>query len=138
MDPSQLQIGYEKVFTVMDYYDGPRQGIANFNGSPYFYDCIFSHEKQDYSDLYQLTPISNEVFELSMEDWAIWERWQRAFHKGTAPENTHPALPEDRVRHEAIKVTLDKELTTNMEICVVRKALFSSAQDQVKWEASDL
>ena len=41
MTVAELQPGYEEVFTVMDYYDGPRKGVANFRGQPHFYDCIF-------------------------------------------------------------------------------------------------
>jgi hypothetical protein len=44
--------GFEEVFTVTDYYDGPRQGIANYLGSPHFYDCIFSDQKQDFTSAY--------------------------------------------------------------------------------------
>ena len=53
MSVVQLKPGYEEVFTVTDYYDGPRQGIANFKGKPHFYDCIFDEARQDYSDRYR-------------------------------------------------------------------------------------
>ena len=43
----QLKLGFEEVFTVTEYYDGPRQGIANFTGKPHFYDCIFDEARQD-------------------------------------------------------------------------------------------
>ena len=39
MTVPQLQPGYKEVFTVTDYYDGPRKGIANFKGLPHFYEC---------------------------------------------------------------------------------------------------
>jgi hypothetical protein len=29
---------FEKVYTMTDYYDGPRRGIADFDGRPHFYD----------------------------------------------------------------------------------------------------
>jgi hypothetical protein len=83
MSVADVKPGYEKVFTVTDYYDGPRQGVANFKGEPHFYDCIFDETRNDYSNLYQLTPVSPQVFDLAMEDWAIWERWESAFHAGS-------------------------------------------------------
>ncbi len=46
------QPGFETVFTVTDYYDGPRQGIANYRGYQHFYDCIFSDQKKDFTCLY--------------------------------------------------------------------------------------
>jgi hypothetical protein len=32
----QLKPDFEEVFTVTDYYDGPRKGIANVRGKPHF------------------------------------------------------------------------------------------------------
>ena len=67
---AQHKPGFEEVFTVTDYYDGPRSGVANFNGKPHFYESIF--RDNNYSDIYWLTPVSNEVFLSALEDWAIW------------------------------------------------------------------
>jgi hypothetical protein len=129
MKSDELEIGYERVFTVTDYYDGPRQGIANFNGAPHFYDCIFSDQEDGYSNSYRLSPISIQIFDLAMEDWAIWERWECAFYNGTATQESHPALPRDRVRHKEIKVTLDKELCTDMKNGIVCTASFAVIGD---------
>ncbi len=38
MSRQNLKLNYEQVFTVLDYYDGPRSGIANYNGAPHFYE----------------------------------------------------------------------------------------------------
>jgi hypothetical protein len=38
MNPEELKPEYEHVFTVTDYYDGPRKGIANFLGKPHLAD----------------------------------------------------------------------------------------------------
>lgn len=111
LDP--YRAGFEEVFTVTDYYDGPRQGIANYGGSPHFYDCVISDEKQNYSDLYRLTPVTDQAFQLALEDWAIWERWDRAFKAGQTSEKTHPALPEDAARHAEIKSLVADYLKTD-------------------------
>lgn len=125
MESVELKVGYERVFTVTDYYDGPRQGIANFNGAPHLYNCIFSEQEDGYSNSYRLTPISIQTFDLAMEDWAIWKRWEHAFCQGVATQESHSALPPDRARHEEIKAKLDKELCSDMKNCVVRKASFA-------------
>jgi hypothetical protein len=121
---AELQPGYEAVFTVTDYYDGPRKGVANFRGQPHFYDCIFDDAKDEYSDLYRLTPLSQSIFELAKEDWAIWKRWEAAFHSGKATVESHPALPQDRARHEQIRAILDSVLTTNAAVCVTQHGSF--------------
>ena len=125
--------GYEEVFTVTDYYDGPRQGVANFNGKPHFYDCIFDESRDDYSDLYRLTPITQNVFELAKEDWAIWERWEFAFHAGNATRESHPALPQDRPRHEEIRAILDSALKTDKENCNIQAGSFEPTGTSVSW-----
>ena len=124
MSVAELKPGYEEVFTVTDYYDGPRQGVANFKGEPHFYDCIFDEARSDYSNLYRLTPISRPIFDLAREDWAIWERWESAFHAGSATRETHPALPEDRIRDEEIRAVLDSALKTDEGGCIVQTGLF--------------
>jgi hypothetical protein len=141
---AQLKLGYEEVFTVTDYYDGPRRGIANFNGKPHLYDCIFDEVRDDYSDEYQLTAIPNHIFDLAMEDWAIWERWRTAFDAGQATNESHPALPQDRTRHDEIRSVLNSALKTDELRSVVRIGLFEPIRTpallrgamvdmQVKW-----
>ena len=124
MPVAELQPGYEEVFTVTDYYDGPRKGVANFRGEPHFYDCIFDDGKDEYSDLYRLTPLSQRSFELAKEDWTIWKKWEAAFHSGRATVESHPALPQDRARHEEIRAILDSALTTNAAVCVTQHGSF--------------
>lgn len=114
MKNETLKPGYESVFTVTEYYDGPRKGIANYQGRPHFYDCVFDEASDgDYSDLFQLTPVDKEIFELAMEDWGIWRRWEIAFHAGKADIATHPALPHETKRHTELKILLDKSLVTD-------------------------
>ena len=106
------------------YYDGPRQGIANYLGSPHFYDCIFSDQKRDYTCMYHLTPMTDQVFRLALEDWAIWKRWEHAFKSGNTGMDTHPALPEDEVRHREIEALLAERLKTDSSKSTVRAAKF--------------
>ena len=121
---TELEAGYDRVFTVTDYYDGPRKGIANFRGQLHFYECLFSEDHDGYSDLYQLTPISRKTFDLAMEDWAIWQRWEGAFHARKATLESHPALPQDRARHHEIDAVLSSSLKTDESTCIVRVGSF--------------
>jgi hypothetical protein len=113
---------YERVFTVSEYYDGPRQGVANFCGQPYFYDCC--SDGNGYTDLFLLTPLTLTQLDLVLEDWAIWRRWELAFHSGEATEATHPALPAERDRHEQLKSILGPILRTDAERSVIQEGSF--------------
>jgi hypothetical protein len=124
LDTDRVEPEYEAVFTVTEYYDGPRQGIANHLDTPHFYECLFDEAKDNYSDLFLLTPITKEIFDLAMEDWAIWRRWELAFHAGTAGAETHPALPHEAERHAELKQILDKALVTNQTKAFTRRGQF--------------
>jgi hypothetical protein len=94
--------GWDKVYTVPDWYDGPRRGIANFEGEPHLFESEFA-DIEDADDVFVLSPVSDETFRLALEKWQIWRRWERAFHAGETPMDTHPALPEDRKRWEELQ-----------------------------------
>jgi hypothetical protein len=136
----QPKPGFEEVFTVTDYYDGPLTGVANFRGHPYFYERIPT--KNGYSDQYWLTPVSAETLELAQEDWEIWLRWESAFHVGETTRETHPALPEDRQRHNEIRAVLDETLSTDGQNCIIRTGHFEGLQESnpprtiVRWSES--
>src|SRR5258708_10860363 len=108
MKPEGLKPGHECVYTVTDYYDGPRKGIANYQGSPHIYECVFDEITGNYSDLFWLAPVDPETFQLAMEDWAIWQRWELAYHSGKTELDTHPALPHESARHVELQGILDK------------------------------
>jgi hypothetical protein len=102
--------GYEVVFTVRDYHDAPRSGVANFHGTPHFYQCIFDVNRDDYSNSYRLIPLNQDVFQAAIENWEIFLRWRAAFDLGKVNRKTHPALPQDKKRYEETKQILDLAL----------------------------
>lgn len=123
-DEQQLKKRNEIVYTVTDYYDGPRKGIANYNGAPHFYECLFDTANDDYSDAFQLTPIDQPTFLLAMEDWHIWLRWESAFYAGETTLETHPALPADAARHKELVSVLQNALITGPN-AITRIGIFS-------------
>lgn len=110
MTSETLKPGYESVHTVTDYYDGPRVGIADYQGKPHFYECIFDESTDNCSDVFRLAPLDAEILQLAMEDWAIWQRWNIAYRSGKTDTTTHPALPHETKRHAELKEVLDKVL----------------------------
>lgn len=119
------------VHTVTDWYDGPRSGIADYQGSPYLYQSEYLDTSPSDMDAFLLIPIDQDVFQLALEDWAIWRRWEIAFHSGeTAPE-THPVLPEDRKRHEELQRLLDGRLVIDPNRAVRKAAKFQDRNDPV-------
>jgi hypothetical protein len=122
---------YEIVYTITDWYDGARAGIADFRGQPHYYQC-----KVDYGpdEDYLLSPLTDELFQLAMEDWAIWLRWEASFKAGNTSADTHPALPEDALRHAEITDLLAGKLCVSTQAVIDTKAAFLYGKDTfVKW-----
>lgn len=46
--------------------------------------------------------LGDETLRLALEDWEIWLRWLDAYRAGVVAAATHPALPEERARHDQI------------------------------------
>jgi hypothetical protein len=116
-----------------DYYDGPRGGIADFCGVPHVYESTYSDtgdKPDDAIDVFRLSPVNPEVLELALEDWAIWLRWETAFHRGEiTQDDAHPALLVDRARHEELKRLLTGKLAVADDCCVLAQAEFRVRND---------
>jgi len=104
---------FDRVITINDYYDGPRLGIAEFDGIPHIYEAEFDHSNDECGDTYFLSPIGQELLALVLEDWGIWCRWDEAHKRGEAAIETHPALPHERARHEELKNLIGSRLKSD-------------------------
>lgn len=49
---------------VWDLYDGARSGLADLNGAPHYFSCIFNDE---YTDEFELSPVSESYLALALE-----------------------------------------------------------------------
>lgn len=126
------EAGYETVYTVFDYWDGPRRGLADWGGKPHLYQCVFDEAADDWSNVFLLRAVDARVFKMAMEDWQVWLRWEHAFHEGHTTIETHPALPAERQRHEELKAELDKSLTLDPATAEVKaKTEFRARNDNV-------
>ncbi len=98
---------YDTVHTMTDYYDGPRRGIADVSGRPHVYTSTWADiDTDEEEDVFELHAIDAETLSLALESWAIWLRWEEAFHDGQTNLHTHPALPEDRALRRPRRATV--------------------------------
>ncbi|WP_150119747.1 hypothetical protein [Collimonas pratensis] len=125
-----------RVLTVNDFYDGPRRGVAEFNGVPHIYEAEFDHSSDEYGDTYFLSPIESNLLALVIEDWEIWTRWQVKFKKGEVSIDSHPALPEDRSRHEMLKHALDGRLETDPACRIYVRGRFWQSEPEGNWDGT--
>ena len=140
----KLKPGYETVFTVSEYYDGPRGGLANFHGIPHIYECVFDQQDDAYSDSFLLMPVGPEILAAAMTNWKIFLKWREAFDAGQTTLATHPALPEDKSRYDESRQRLEQAIAMAKPGAIRARASFeilgeaTAARDvhtkwQVKW-----
>jgi len=70
------------VWTVNDYFDGCKIGVADYENIHCIYERIFNEEKDDWTNNYFLTPISQSDFSLIISDWERWKEWRKNFDNG--------------------------------------------------------
>jgi hypothetical protein len=110
---------FERVYTVHDYYDGPRSGVADFQGNPHHYCCEWDEAADDYAESFALRPVDDETLRLALENWKIWKEWEAAFHRGQRRQETHPGLPGQNAVYE----DLDKRFKAKIAgLAVVHRA----------------
>lgn len=124
------QSEYEIVHTMTDYWDGPRGGVADFNGLPHVYQSEFDETEDDWLSTFLLMPIDLATFQLAIEDWAIWRRYETAFCKGEATSASHPALPEESQRHHELALLLEKRLAIDPSRSIRAKGAFRAREDR--------
>lgn len=101
---------FERVFTITDFNNGPRSGIADFEGRPHLYECEWNEPADIYASTFRVSPVTPDLLALALEDSAIAERWWIAFQEGLTTQETRPALPEDRPRHNELQRLLGYRL----------------------------
>lgn len=93
-----------------EWYDGPRSGVASYQGQPYYYESQWADVYNREEDWFKLSPIRSSVFEQEIERWELWRNWKAAYDAGLAGIESHPYLPADRARGEALSQLLDSVL----------------------------
>lgn len=107
-----MTLPLQTVYTVEDYYDGPRTGVADYNGQPHYYRSIYldSPNWNPDEDRFELSPVSPEVVSAAVEKAEIFIRWHRTQPQNTAgvvSEDDWGALPEDRDRRDVLQAFLE-------------------------------
>jgi len=102
---------YERVHTVLDFYDGPREGLADYGGAPHRYKCKWDAAADDWADTFDLTPVDAETFRLEIERWQIWRTWERAFHSGQADQKSHPGFGGKNARYDELGKIIESRMT---------------------------
>ena len=103
---------FEPVHTVWDYYDGPRVGLADFEGKPHYYYCEWAADAGGYADTYRLSPVDADTLQLAQEQWQLWRDWEAAFHAGKVTQESHPGHGGTNERYDQLEEMLQERLAS--------------------------
>lgn len=123
-------MAYERVHTVWDYYDGPREGLADYDGTPHRYKSQWDTMADDWADTFELTPVDAETFRLEMERWSIWRAWEREFHSGHAAQESHPGYGGKNPRYDELGRLIESRMASLKPIDVRPTAKFRALPGQ--------
>ena len=129
---------FEQVYTIDDWYDGPRGGAADYGGVPHVYRSLYLDGDQwnPDEDRFELTPISAEVLSWIIEADELNRRWQDAERAGTAPSCQHGesrVLPGDRNHYLELEVKIAGALERHPGPRVAVHGEFQPGGDRVRW-----
>jgi len=123
---------FERVYTVIDFWDGPRGGVADFRGVPHVYRSVFRTDIDEWDDdRFYLSPLTPQEAALAREHWSIWQRFAEHYRGKVAPVPTDRrdwgALPEDLARHRELCRRLPLVYIIHPDECIVARAEFRRA-----------
>ncbi|MEV4559257.1 hypothetical protein AB0K51_20025 [Kitasatospora sp. NPDC049285] len=81
--------GFERVHSELEWYGGPRAGLADVDGKPHYFQG-YDWDDADEADEYSVWPASDTAVELEREQWAIFATWHEHREAGTVGPETHP------------------------------------------------
>ncbi len=122
----------EYVYMVWDLYDGVRSGIADYRSKPHFFESLFHDDDDRCIDEFKLTPIDSRTLELAQEQWAIYRAWEKRFHSGAEPLETHPGHGGVDTRYDELEELLRSSIRANSP------ALTVGGRFRAREEQSDL
>lgn len=134
---------FEDVFTIDDWYDGPRSGFALYDGAPHHYRSLYL-DFDDWDadeDRFELVPVSASVLDAALEASAIFDRWDAVRQASGANKGSDPpasefgALPEERPRYAALRAVIAPyEVADHPDGFIVR-GKFELGCERVQWRA---
>jgi hypothetical protein len=97
--------GFERVYAELEWYDGPRVGLADIGGKPHYFDG-YGQYLGDEADEYRVWPASEAAVQWEREQWAIFARWNQRREDGTVTPESHPGHGGIDARYDELTLLL--------------------------------
>jgi hypothetical protein len=77
-------------------------------GTPHFYR--FDKKEDNYTETFLLKPIDNETFQLVVEQWAIWRKWELAFVRGEISHLSQTAVRSQDPKYSELDAKIKNKI----------------------------
>jgi len=132
---------FADVYTIDDWYDGPRTGFAEYRGAPHHYRSLYlDYDDWDAEeDRLELIPVSADVLAAALEADAIYRRWNAARERGEvtwaagSPLSEFGALPEDRGRYGIVRATIVRYAEPGHPEAFIVRGKFERGFKRIQW-----
>ena len=83
-----MESGFERLYAIRDWYDGPRDGAADYCGTPHRFRSLYLDNEQwdPDEDRFELTPLPEQALLWMVEAYELWQRYLAALRAGDAPK----------------------------------------------------
>lgn len=111
VDP--LDDAFETVHVELDWYDGPRAGVADINGVPHYFRAVHDYaHPDDPDDEYLVWPAVRQALSWEREQWDIFVKWNTRYENGTATVDGHPGHGGVDARYDELTALLQPHRAT--------------------------
>jgi hypothetical protein len=102
-DDYRAHDGFERVHVELDWYDGPRSGLADVDGIPHYFQAVHDYlHPGEPDDEYFVWPASDTAMALEHEQWGIFVDWNTRYEAGAATVDSHPGHGGINARYDEL------------------------------------
>ncbi|GAA4568853.1 hypothetical protein GCM10023193_51340 [Planotetraspora kaengkrachanensis] len=86
-----MRLGFERVHIELDWYDGPRSGLADVWGAVHYFQALHDYNHGDAGDdEYFVWPAGPDAFAMESESWQIYVNFAQRHDAGEVGIESHP------------------------------------------------
>lgn len=125
------------LYLILEFYDRPQRGVADVRGVPHAFHSLCDDDEGEFSDIYMLSPLSNDTFDLCLQTWAIERRWYNDGRgKGESRISGIPALPNETKQYQEVVAAIENDIRFDPSTAIY--ATESSFHESVQFYAVPL
>lgn len=99
---------FEAVHVELDWYDGPRAGLADVDGVPHYFRAVHGYAGPgEPDDGYLVWPADPQALNRERAQWTIFVEWNSRYENGTADVDSHPGQGGVDTRYDELTKLLD-------------------------------